>query len=362
MKILFVCPSLAYGGAERVCVSWANGLIRLGHSVDILLPNNAPIIYKPSPKVQIVHLPVLQSVFLKHIPIVNDIVRLRKLILKNKYQIIVEVLHYLYFPIRLATWSIKRKIPIVYTTHTALERPLNVRLPLKSRIVHFYTNRLYDYITVLTNRDKEILNSKKFNNVTVLHNPLFLAPTQPISAKKQKIILSVGRVDRWYYKGFDLLIQAWNKVYPKHTDWKLNIVGNASEATLSYLQSLVENKDSIEFIPFTENIKKLYEEAAIYCLSSRYEGWGLVLVEAMSQGCAAIACDFIGRQAEIIDDGKNGLLCTPGSFNSLADKLETLLSDEMLITKFQEEAPKSLEKFQEDIIARKLETLLKQLI
>ena len=59
-------------------------------------------------------------------------------------------------------------------------------------------------------------------------------------------------------------------------------------------------EDSVEFLGFKKDVEKLYQDASIFVLSSRYEGFGLVLIEAMSQGCACIACDYKGRQREII--------------------------------------------------------------
>ncbi|WP_337804797.1 glycosyltransferase [Segatella sp.] len=83
----------------------------------------------------------------------------------------------------------------------------------------------------------------------------------------------------------------------EHPDWYLRIVGHGDEEAVSYLKSLAAGIPNIEFKPYTPNIREEYQKASVFVLSSRYEGFGLVLTEAMSQGCDCIACDYKGRQS-----------------------------------------------------------------
>lgn len=105
-------------------------------------------------------------------------------------------------------------------------------------------------------------------------------------------------------------------------------------------------KYHIEFLGFQKDIEKLYQEASIFVLSSRYEGFGLVLIEAMSQGCACVACDYKGRQREILsplqgdslkvngysDHGieatENGILCEPEDVEALAEAIKKMIEDD----------------------------------
>ena len=73
---------------------------------------------------------------------------------------------------------------------------------------------------------------------------------------------------------------------------------------------------------------KLYQKASIFVLSSRYEGFGLVLIEAMSQGCACIACDYKGRQREIIQNDSQGLCCEPDDVDALAEAMRKMMTDD----------------------------------
>ena len=118
-----------------------------------------------------------------------------------------------------------------------------------------------------------------------------------VNSKDNNFTLAVGRLNDWHYKGFDLLLKAWHCIGKEHPDWYLRIVGHGDEEAVSYLKSLAACIPNIEFKSHTPNIREEYQKASVFVLSSRYEGFGLVLTEAMSQGCDCIACDYKGRQS-----------------------------------------------------------------
>ena len=76
---------------------------------------------------------------------------------------------------------------------------------------------------MLTEADKKYINGR-LKNVHVMYNPLFLSPLKKLPAK-ENTILSVGRLDAWHYKGFDVLISAWKDISQIYPDWKLKIIG-----------------------------------------------------------------------------------------------------------------------------------------
>ena len=86
--------------------------------------------------------------------------------------------------------------------------------------------------------------------------------------------------------------------------------------------------NSVEFLGYQSNILPFYQDASIFVLSSRYEGFGLVLLEAMSQGCACVACDYKGRQKEIMPSGSEGLTCEPENIDELSDAMSELIKDD----------------------------------
>ena len=135
----------------------------------------------------------------------------------------------------------------------------------------------------------------------------------------------------WDVKGFDLLIKAWGAIAEDHPDWKLRIAGTGNKQSVDFLKNLaVSNnvQDRIDFLGFRDDVISLYKESEVFVLSSRYEGFGMVLIEAMSQGCACVACDYKGRQAEIITSENQGLLCETDDERSLSASLDKMLSDD----------------------------------
>ena len=100
----------------------------------------------------------------------------------------------------------------------------------------------------------------------------------------------------------------------------------------------------------------------IFVLSSRYEAFGLVLFEAMSQKCACIACDYLGRQSDIITDGLDGLLCETYNADALALKIDQLINDNSLRLSLQTHSTDNLNRFSETNITLQWESLLYSLL
>ena len=134
----------------------------------------------------------------------------------------------------------------------------------------------------------------------ILYNPLTLTPG-PRSAGQSRKFLAVGRFSR-RHKGFDLLIEAFHLFAATNADWTLDIVGEGEEEPLyRQLISQYQLEDRVSIHPFTNNIQAYYSEAQVYVLSSRWEGFGLVLVEAMAHGLPVVSSDLPTSQ-EIMGD------------------------------------------------------------
>ena len=365
MKILIIVQSLTGGGAERVAVSWANGLDSKGHIVTILTNCNIPQTYPTNSSVSIIPFVVHSGKKVFFGKFLNKLLsfikfgnQIRLIINKLNPDVIINVLYISSYSILLGRLTSKHHPMIIQTDHNAYERPVGVKFQKGQWRNKFIDNRFFDKVTVLTKADKEIA-SRTLSNVEVLHNPLFFHPVSCISPK-DNIILAVGRLDAWHCKGFDILIKVWRKLYKKYPDWRLNIVGNGSLKNIKMLESLAgEAAESIQIKPFTSNIIEEYKKASVFILSSRYEGWGLVLVEALSQGCACIACDYKGRQAEIIQHGENGILCHPDNEEELTIAIENVIANEDLRLHIQSNAPDSVKRFEEEIIVSKLENIIR---
>jgi glycosyltransferase involved in cell wall biosynthesis len=152
---------------------------------------------------------------------------------------------------------------------------------------------------------------------TVICNPLTLTPGKP-SKGTSKRFLAVGRFSH-LHKGFDLLIEAFRLFAQKDSEWTLDIVGEGPEEEM-YRQKIAQYGlgERIQIHPFTNNIQAYYSQAQIYVLSSRWEGFGLVLVEAMAHGLPVISSD-LPTSKEIMGDF--GLYFQNGNIEELAERL-----------------------------------------
>lgn len=152
----------------------------------------------------------------------------------------------------------------------------------------------------------------------VIYNPLTLVPGEKAKGNSKKF-LAVGRFSH-LHKGFDLLIEAFHIFAERNKEWTLDIVGEGTEEPM-YRQLIQKYKleDRITIHHFTNHIQDYYSNAQIYVLSSRWEGFGLVLVEAMAHGLPVISSDLPTSQ-EIMGDF--ALYFCNGDVNGMARQME----------------------------------------
>jgi len=171
--------------------------------------------------------------------------------------------------------------------------------------------------------------------IVVLYNPLDRSKIRELSAENSGIhfempmVVSVGRLV--YQKGFDILIRAFRKVRD-HTVAKLLIVGDGEkkEELISFANSL-KLQDDVVFLGMQMNPFQFMRGAEVFCLASRYEGFGIVILEAMALGLPVVVTDCPSGPAEIVENGKYGLLVPPENVDALAGALTRILSDPNLM-------------------------------
>lgn len=202
----------------------------------------------------------------------------------------------------------------------------------------------YDAFVVLTHEDAE--SWKGYNNLHVIHNMLSFE-SQETSACTEKRVIAVGRLD--FQKKFDRLIDIWALVNKECPDWKLDIFGQGPDKDNLLKQiSLLELDNSVSIKEPTRNIIKEYATSSILAMTSTYEGWGLVLTEAMSVGvpCVAYACKCGPR--DIIEDGKNGYIVEEGDKETFAQRLVELMKNDEMRVNLGRNAKESSKKYNVD--------------
>ena len=358
MKIFIVCSRLSYGGAERVGVMLANGL-SVSHSVYLISNTLEEPTYEVESSVQL--LPLFSSISSKIEKWTSTLPNIRKYAKTYRPDVIIGIMETCSLVAKLATIGLN--IPVIMTEHNAFERPKNTPLTKWQIITKFYINKLYCCVTILTEADKEFIGLR-LKNTVVMPNPLFLTPIINLPVK-DKIVLAAGRIDDWHCKGFDILLKAWGTIAKQYSDWTLEIAGEGKKEDLELLQNIVRKsnvENQVKFLGYQKNIVDRYKHSAIFVLSSRYEGFGLVLIEAMSQGCACVACDFKGRQREIIRNDSEGLICVPNDVDALALAIKKMIGDDIYRQKVQEAAIERSKYYTMDKTIKRWEELLKKVV
>lgn len=205
--------------------------------------------------------------------------------------------------------------------HNSFEALLSKGSPyIGTELRYHYGRQLQklDEVVVLYQQDAEMYQKAFGFRPSTIYNPLTLKPG-PLSDGHQKKFLAVGRFSP-KHKGFDLLIQAFALFVQKNQEWQLDIVGDGPEKD-QLAQLIITNRlqSRVQLHPFTNEIQVYYSSASIYVLSSRWEGFGLVMVEAMAHGLPVISSDLPSSK-DILGDF--GLFFKNGDIQELAQRLE----------------------------------------
>lgn len=183
-------------------------------------------------------------------------------------------------------------------------------------------------IVVLTEADRRqwMARARPRAPVVALPNPLpFPYPAQATWAQESRIVLAVGRLTP--AKGFDDLIQAWSIAQNAMVGWTLRIVGEGEQrGELEQLAARLGVAESVQLPGTTSAVEQEYRQAAMFCLSSRYEGFGLVLVEAMAHGLPVVSTNCEAGPRSLLRNEDNALVVTPGDVAGLAQAILRLAS------------------------------------
>lgn len=355
MKIFIVCNSLGAGGAERVGVNLANGFAQHGHQAYIITDIYQKASYPVNNEVKV--LPLCPKDKGKIQRWTEAIINLRRFIKQERPDVIIGIMHLCSAVARIAT--IGTKVPVVMTIHHALESD-TYKFSKVEQFLDRHTPCFYKATTVLTHPDKECLGDRK--NIYVMPNPVTFTAAKELP-QKEKVILAAGRLTDWKYKGWDILIKAWGQIEHKN-GWKLQVAGKGTDEAIVHLKLLMKENhaEDIELLGYRTDMEKLFQRASIFALSSRSEGLPMVLIEAMSQGCAPIATDFKGRTKEIITSEEEGLTCNPEDTEALAAGIQKLMNDKILRKNIQQNAIERSKFYALDYIIEMWEGLFRTLL
>ncbi len=183
--------------------------------------------------------------------------------------------------------------------------------------------------------------------------------TEAYMQHTSKKVLACGRLSQ--EKGFDLLLDAWKEVERQDSVWELEIVGDGYMRQQLEQQIEYNGLQRVILSPYTDNIKKKYAEAGIFVLPSRYEGLGLVLLEAESMSVPLVSFNCKNGPADIIRCGYNGYLAEAENPHDLAEKLLAVMSDDTIREQMGRNAFEASRQFRINEIIDQWEELINKL-
>lgn len=336
-KIVFCTPALYMaGGVERVLTLKANYFAEhFGYNVTIILTEgkDKPLFYPLSDKVKVVNLNIgfeelWTCSFIKKIFVYLKKQRIYKELLKQELMRIRPdiTISLLRREINFLT-SIKDGSKKVGELHVNRSNYRNFEQDdtnfLKNLFSQLWMSNLVsnlkrlDKFVVLTEEDHQ--NWPELDNVVVIPDPLTFS-SSTYSPLTEKRVIAVGRYV--YQKGFDLLLKSWAIVEKKCPDWMLTIIGQGERLQYDTLiDELNLDRKRCKLLGPTERIQKEYMSSSFLVMSSRFEGFGMVLVEAMSCGLPVISFDCPCGPKDIIQNHIDGILVEKGNIEKLAEAI-----------------------------------------
>lgn len=377
-KIVYCTPALYMaGGVERVLTLKANYFAEyFGYDVTIILTegNHNPYFYPLSDKVKVINLDINYEELWTYSFIKKVYVYLKKQRIYKK-KLTMELMR-----IRpdITISLLRREINFINDIKDGSKKigelhvnrsnyrnfesnDINIFKFVISKIwMNSLVNKLIklDTFVVLTEEDK--LQWGELNNVIVIPDFLPFLP-KTVSPLKTKRVIAVGRYV--YQKGFDLLLQAWSIVENRCFDWELVVFGQGDRIPYeSMIDALGLDRSRCHLNGRTDDIEKEYCNSSIFVLSSRFEGFGMVLIEAMACGLPVVSFDCPCGPKDIINNNVNGILVKSGDVESLSQSIVELITNTKLRKRMSHNALETVLRYNQNVIANKWKVLFDGLL
>lgn len=346
LKIVYVTPALYMaGGVERVLTLKANYFADyFGYDITIILTEgkDKPLFYPLSDKIKVINLDIgfeelWTCSFFKKVfvylkkqrqfkeALTNELMRLRPDItislLRREINFINDIKD---GSRKIGELHINRANYRNFKTENAnILKRLFAKIWSSNLLSHL---KKLDKLVVLTEKDRETWT--ELNNVVAIPDPLSFNPTS-VSPLTEKRVLAIARYS--HEKGIDLLLKAWAIAERKTDDWRLDVFGDGDRTIYEkMIDELSIDRNRCQLHGRTNNVEQEYVNSSIFVLSSRFEGFGMVITEAMACGLPVVSFDCPWGPRSIISNQEDGLLIEDGNVVALAEGLSFMMNDNSL--------------------------------
>ena len=358
-KICLVSISLAKGGAERSCAMLSEMLSDSGHDVHIVLLNNQ------------IDFPFKGSLFnlglfkKKQDNFMFRFLRFRKLrkyLVENSFDVIIDHRPKNNYKRELFYQKyIYRNLSKIYVAHTSKVQQILTNEP--KQFIEIYNKNIIN-ISVSKYIQSEILKKNGVEKRTTIYNafdPLWFDDKHnfiPSEIKNKEYILSYGRIDD-EIKDFTFLINSFNQSLLWQKDKYLVILGDGKDKKklIEYSKAL-PCSEKIIFLPFTNMPFPIIKNAKFVTITSKYEGFPMVLAESLSLGTPVVSLDIISGPSEIIIDQQNGLLINKREVSLFSEGIIAMFEDSELYNNCKKNAKQSVAGFSKEKISEKWNKIL----
>ena len=377
LKIVYLTPALYMaGGVERVLTLKANYFAEhYGYDITIILTEGKgkPLFYPLSDKVKIVNLDI-NFEELWHSSFAKKIVLYLKKQREYKKKVREELMR---LRPDITISMLRREINFINSISDGSKKIGELHINranyrnfsasdanfVKNIFARFWSNNLLGHLrklnrlVVLTEKDREAWH--ELDNVEAIPDPLPFDVCN-ISNQESKRLLLIGRYS--HEKGIDLMLETWAKMQDKCADWTLDIFGDGNrEPYILQAKQLGIDMSRCHLNGRTDDVRREYANSAMLVCTSRFEGFGMVIAEAMACGLPVVSFDCPWGPRSIISDGEDGALVANGNVDDLVSSILKMVNDSELRHEMSMKAVENIKRFNIDNIAEKWRLLFESL-
>ena len=321
-RVCIAIHGLAHAGAERVAASWANYLAKNGHTVSIVVYANSEETYDLDDRVRVVPIAATRDLYYQ-MSKVKQLLSIRKIIKREKPQILISFLPKMQINMMLATVGMRIKRIETIRNNPWIDKDVSGK-----RFLWNLCFKRSNTIVVQTKEQSLYFSEALRNKCVVISNPVssdFSDRQKVYDADGVRRFVAVARINT--QKNYPMMIRAFAQVAAKNPSCTLDIYGAGAPEVIHEVENLIEQldmKNNIRLCGWRKDIAELLLKYDAFLLSSNYEGMPNALAEAMAAGLVCLSTDCKTGPKDMIDSGINGFLSKTGDVQSFADGIKSI--------------------------------------